>query len=333
LTIRTGVIGIGKWGINHARVYSELEGVELVGLADRNPAVSTLAERFGTAYFPDYQDLLDEIDAVSVVVPTDLHYKVTRDCLEAGKHVLVEKPFTPDVDKGIELLKLARKNSLLLAVGYLFRFNAAVLALKDELKEIGDIQYITGRYIHSSKPPRKDSGVILNFGTHLIDILSFLVGRLPSTISCTKKHHISPIREDLAFITLDYNDFVACLEMSWLHPLKRRDLWIIGSNSKIKADLFEQMITRYPIQVMADKVVANPFVNVEINKNEPLKEELRHFLSTVGGQISRESSRLSIKTVVEAIITTRICELCQLSASSKKAVHLSIPHELDEFYP
>ena len=240
---KIGLIGAGKWGINHARVYSDLakQGLcKFVGIADVNPATKEEADKLGVKFFADYKDLLKEVDAVSVVVPTNLHYKVVKDCLNAGSHVLVEKPITSTSKEAKELIELAKKKKLVLMVGYLFRFNNAVKELKHLVKNMGQIQYITGRYVHSNKPPRRDSGVILNFGVHLIDILDYILEKKPKRIYCKKKNFLSKEREDVAFINLDYGDFIANLEVSWFHPEKARDLWIIAEKEKVYADLLGQ---------------------------------------------------------------------------------------------
>ena len=309
--MKVGVIGSGDWGRNHLRIYSELD-CELVGLADINPERKKLAEQYQIAFFTDYREMLKKVDAVSVVVPTDLHYQVVKDCLNAGVHVLVEKPITNDAASAKELIDLAKKKKLVLAVGYLFRFNAAVKKVKEELKGLGEIQYITGRYIHSNKPPRKDSGVIFNFGVHLVDILNFILADRPKKVYCQSTHSLSKEREDAALILLDYGRYFAALEMSWLHPLKKRDFWIVGSRAKIYADLFEQIVIKYPIDVGLSKTTIEPEINLEVNKNEPLQAELSAFLKAVkkGGNGIFEGS--------EELFTTRICELAWKSSKEHK---------------
>ncbi|MDO8481304.1 MAG: Gfo/Idh/MocA family oxidoreductase [Nanoarchaeota archaeon] len=311
--MKVGVIGSGDWGKNHLRIYSGLD-CELAGLADINPERRKLADHYGIPFFTDYKEMLKKVDAVSVVVPTDLHYRVVKDCLNAGVHVLVEKPITNDAASAKELIELAKKKKLVLAVGYLFRFNAAVKKVKEELKTIGDIQYITGRYIHSNKPPRKDSGVIFNFGVHLVDILNYILTDRPKKVFCTSTYSLSKEREDAAVITLDYGAYFASLEMSWLHPLKKRDFWIVGRKAKLYADLFEQIVIRYPIEVGADKTTASPEVNLEVNKNEPLQAELQAFLNAIkkGGNGVFEGN--------EELFTTRICELAEKSSKEHKEI-------------
>ncbi len=313
MSLKVGVIGAGRWGKNHVRVYSELD-CELVGIADINPESKKIADEFSVRFFRNYKDMLGEVDAVSVVVPTDLHYKVVMDCLDAGKHVIVEKPMTPKASLSMELIKKAKEKKLVLMVGYLFRFNAAVLELKKQLPGAGDIHYITTRFIHSNKPPRKDSGVILNFATHLVDILNFLTGREPDTVTCRKVNYLSKDREDCALMNLDYGDFPASLEVSWFHPHKKRDMWVIGSKEKIYVDFLEQVMVKYPIRVGKDSVVSEREVHVEIRKNEPLKDELKYFCgcASAGRQDGAEAEYM----------ITKVCEACLKSAESGRPVRV-----------
>lgn len=304
--VKIGVIGAGKWGKNHLRIFSELD-CELVGLADINPKMEELAKQYNIKFFRDYNELLKNVEAVTVVAPTNLHYKIVKDCLLKDKHVLVEKPITLNSNEAKELIDLAKERRLILAVGYLFRFNNAVKVLKEQIRNVGDINYITAAYTHSSKPARKDCGVIFNFGVHLIDILSFVLEKKPKKIFCKKHNHLSKEREDAAIIVLDYGDFIAELEVSWFHPLKRREIWIIGSKEKIYADLFEQIVIKYPIEVGYEKVSHEKEINLEVRKNEPLKEELKHFIKIVNNKkINNFAS--------EEYETTKICELCLKSA-------------------
>ncbi len=311
--LKVGVIGAGKWGTNHLRVYSELD-CRLVGIADVDASKSELAKRFNIKFFADYKQLLKEVDAVSIVVPTNLHYEVASCCLEQGKHVLIEKPMTLDYKESLKLLELAKRKNLVLHIGYLFRFNAAVRKLKELVKSAGELQYITGRYIHSNKPPRRDCGVVFNFGIHLIDILSYVIDKKPLSVYCKKGNLLSKEREDYAFMILNYKNFSASLEASWLHPEKKRDFWIIGSRAKIYADLFEQIVKIYPIEITNDWIKREPEANVEINKNEPLKEEIKHFCECIIKGDCKEDA--------EGVFSVRLCELCLESAEKNKEVNV-----------
>ena len=311
--LRIGVIGAGKWGSNHIRVLQELqsEGMcELVGYSDRDKK-----KAFGCQYYESYKELLRFVDAVSIAVPTDMHYEVAKDCLLAGKHVLVEKPITLNSEEAKELIKISERENLILASGYIYRFNPAVLKLKERMREFGIIHNITMRYIHSHKPPRRDSGVIFNFASHLFDILLFLIG-IPKKLVCMKTNYISEEREDSAVILADYGDFYASLEVSWLHPLKRRDAWIIASERKVYVDFLEQKIVEHFIEVRQDETINRGFAEVKIEKKEPLKEELKHFIKCV------ERGKKPVNDAFSAYIVTKLCEIALKSTSGMMEVRI-----------
>jgi UDP-N-acetylglucosamine 3-dehydrogenase len=313
--LKIGLIGCGKWGMNHAKTLSSMKGCEFVGIADIFPETEKFAKQMKAKFFEHYQDMLPLVDAVSIVTPTDTHYKIVKDCLEARKHVIVEKPITSDSEKAYELVKLAEKNNVVLAVGYLFRFNNCVLKLKELIKKSGDINYITARYIHSTNPPRKDSGVIFNFGSHLIDTLNFILEKSPQRVFCKKIDCLSE-REDFAEIILDYGNFAACLEVSWLHPLKKRDMWIIADKKKVYADLLDQNLEVYDIEIRLDKSENKGSEKIYVKKNEPLTDELRHFIECI------KNGRKTINSGDDGALVTNICEKALESAKTGKWVVL-----------
>lgn len=313
--IKIGVIGAGKWGQNHVRTFSELD-CELVGIADPVPGSAELAKKYDIVYEKNYKDLLQKVDAVSIATPTDTHYEIVRDCLMSGKHVLVEKPITLDSKTAKKLVDISLEKDLILAVGHLFRFNPAVLKLKDEMKNIGDIDYITMRYIHSTNPPRTDSGTVFNFAIHMFDVLDLILGVSPKKIFCKAINHISPEREDCALISVDYGDFIALIEVSWLHPLKKRDIWVIGSREKIYSDLLEQTMTKHFIEISQKETKNSGCSEVKIRKSEPLKEELKHFIDCIEQKkIPDNNGKIGYEIV-------RLCEAAIRSAKTGKEVVL-----------
>ncbi|MFH1850494.1 MAG: Gfo/Idh/MocA family oxidoreductase [archaeon] len=318
--VKIGVIGAGMWGKNHVRTLSGLD-CNLAGLADINPAAEKMAAEFGISYHRDYRDMLKEVDAVTVAVPTDLHYGIVKECLRQKKHVMVEKPITLESEKARELVSIAKNANLILSVGYLYRFNASVVKLKELLKDAGRIQYITGRYIHSMKPPRKDSGAIFNLGIHLVDILNFILEERPVRVFSKKINCVAREREDSAVILLDYGEYFANLEVSCCHPLKRRDMWIIAEKQKIYADFFEQTVTVHPIRVRENDVVRDKETKIAIAQNEPLREELKHFCNCVSKKDRGALERI-MNIGEEEYYTTRLCELSLKSAETGRELTL-----------
>ena len=135
MSLRVGVIGVGYLGQHHARVFSGLEGVELVGIADIDSRITEeTACKYGCGCFSGYADLIRECDAVSIVTPTSTHHCIAMDCLNAGKDLFIEKPITERMDEAREIIEAAEKNSLILQVGHLERYNPGILAAMEMIK-------------------------------------------------------------------------------------------------------------------------------------------------------------------------------------------------------
>jgi predicted dehydrogenase len=137
--LRTAVIGVGYLGNFHAQKYAAIEGVDLVGVVDNDPKrAAEIAAALGTRAYSDHRELIGQVDAVSVVVPTQFHHAVAKDFLAAGVHVLIEKPITVTIEEADELIELAEKTGAVFQVGHLERFNPVLVALDGVLREIGD---------------------------------------------------------------------------------------------------------------------------------------------------------------------------------------------------
>ena len=314
--VKVGLVGVGKWGLNHLRSISELD-CDFVGFSDVDAGKKKFAEEYGVGFFSDYTKLLPKVDAVVVTTPTDTHYEVVMGCLDAGKHVFVEKPIASSSMESKKLVDLAKRKNLVLSVGYLYRFNNSVKRLKEVIKEVGEIQYISCRYVHSTKPPRKDSGVIFNLGIHPMDILNFVLDEKPSSVFAKKSNLLSEEFEDSAMVLFDYEDFFATVEVSCVHPEKKRDMWVIAEKEKLYVDFFDQKILRYPLTVSYEKVDRKEVFEEKLDKNEPLKDELDYFIRFVekkvrGGVVDSENVGR------EDFYTTLMCELSIKSAESGK---------------
>jgi predicted dehydrogenase len=318
--IKIGIIGIGKWGQNHLKSLTHLP-CTLCGIADTDPTRKTLADQYHTPFYQNYHDLLPHVDAVTITTPTDTHFQVVMDCLTAGKHVLVEKPIATTSQESKQLVTYAQHHNLILSVGYLYRFNNAIIKTKELLPHIGKIQYITSRYIHSTKPPRQDSGAILNLGIHPIDILTYITGKKPTRVYAKKQNLLSPRYEDSAMMLFDYQTFFATIEVSCTHPEKKRDLWIIAEKEKLYIDYFTQKIIRYPLQVTYQNVTREDSHEEPLTPNEPLKDELHYFIDLVDKQDQQKI--LDTENIgKEEYYTTRACELSIRSAETGKEMQI-----------
>ena len=171
--LRAAVIGVGYLGRFHAQKFQANQHVDLVGVVDTDSKrVAEVAAEVETRAFTDYKEVLLLVDLVSIVVPTQYHYAVAKDCFDAGCHVLLEKPVTQTVAEAEELIDLAKSKKLVFQVGHLERFNPAVMALKGVLK---NPQFIESHRLAPFKTRGTDVNVVLDLMIHDIDILLSMV--------------------------------------------------------------------------------------------------------------------------------------------------------------
>lgn len=312
--VRIGLIGCGRWGKNHANTLAKLT-CEFVGVADADETKKEFVESLGTRYFRDYKELLPFIDAVVVAVPTSMHFPVVKDALGQGKHVLVEKPVTLTSRDTKELVDLAKEKNLILSVGYIYRFHPVVRELKRRLKDVKNIHYITARCTGGQNRLWADSGAIVNFGVHFIDILNFIFGARPVKAYAIKQNLLDAHREDSASVKLIYPKFFVTLELSCVHPEKARDMWVIGDTQKLYADFNAQTLKAYNFSLDEKGNISGSTVAEipEIAKGDPLSEELTYFINSVANYDSRTYEDIQ-NIGREEPHTTLICETALQSA-------------------
>ncbi len=282
--LRVGVVGVGALGQHHARCYSELEGCELVGVADidRRAATRVAAQCNCQAFF-DGGLLLDRVDAVSVVVPTSAHYEVASVFLQHGVHVLVEKPITSDLAEARKLIEMAQEHNLILQVGHIERFNAAVVRLNEVLTRPGFIEcHRLGPY----DPRVRDVGAVLDLMIHDIDIILQIVKSPLTSIEATGVPIISR-REDIANARLKFESgCIANLTVSRVTPTKLRKIRIFQPDTYISLDYQKQSMEIYHREEIPNARPDEPQAQIvrkriRLKREEPLRAELRHFIDCV----------------------------------------------------
>lgn len=273
--VRVGVIGLGQWGRNHVRTYAGLPDVELTGVADINTAeLRGVANRYKTTPFTDYRKLLGRVDAVSVVVPTQLHYEVARFFLDAGVHVLVEKPMTATTREAEDLVELAHRKNLVLLVGHLERFKPAVRRLAELA---GSPLFIQARRVRPYDRTRTmDVGVVMDLMIHDIDIvLSLVRGRIVDLGGLAVR--VRNTQEDLAVATLTLSTgCVAWLLASRVSADKAAEIEVATTERVIRLDYLKQRLFIHPFHGEIEDMV--------IHGDEPLRAELQHFVNCVHGE-------------------------------------------------
>ncbi len=201
--IKTAVIGVGHLGQAHARVHASLEQAELVAVCDINEASGrAIAERHGTRFVRDYRELLDEVEAVSVGAPTVNHHEITLAFLEAGVHVLVEKPIARTLDEADEMIRLAESKKLILQVGHIERFNPAFVALQRRLTRP---RFFEAHRMGVFTPRSLDIDVVMDLMVHELDIIASLVKSEVAKLDAVGIPILTP-KIDLANARLEFAD-------------------------------------------------------------------------------------------------------------------------------
>ena len=302
---RAAVIGLGSMGANHARVYSQLNGVELVGCSDVNKSSQPAA--CGSQFYTDYKELLkkESPDFVSICVPTTLHKTVAAYSLSQGINTLVEKPIADSEKNAKAIINAAKKSGAKLAVGHIERFNPVISALKKFLFSNGAKIFSINIERVGPIPPRiKDVGVVLDLGTHDIDLISFLTKQKISSVYCTTNTYSNPSKhEDSAHINLSLKSGIsASITTNWLTPYKQRKIEVITDKNVVQGDLKEQKLFEFSKSSNSQK-------ELPVEKSEPLALELQAFVNNS-----------STATGEEGLYALKIAQLCLKSAKGKKVM-------------
>ncbi|WP_049914598.1 Gfo/Idh/MocA family protein [Haloterrigena salina] len=302
--IRAGVIGVGSMGENHARVYSELQDVELACVADHDEEV---ARRVADAYATDavaFETVLERCDVVTVAVPTRAHYDVVSDCLNADVHVLVEKPIAETTEQGRALAELAEERGLVLQVGHIERFNPAVQTVTDLLEDL-DVISVEAERLGPPLDRTALGNVVFDLMVHDLDIVASLLEDRPDSVTATGTES-----GQYATATLEFDDVVASLTASRVTQKKVRTLTVTARECLVEVDYLEQSVLihrdSYPEYLTDDgkrryrheSVVERP----RVDNGEPLRHELESFV---------EAARNDSEPVVTAEDGIRALEMVQ----------------------
>lgn len=324
-TTRIAVIGCGYWGVNYLRVVSELSDTQLAAICEpRRERLEEVGARFPGAALVDNLDVLldrDDIDAVVVATGAKTHFDVTRRCLEAGKHVLVEKPLATESADAERLVEMAADAGVILMVGHTFIYNPSVGKIRDYIESgtLGQIYYLYSRRTNLG-PVRHDVNAIWDLAPHDVSVFNHLLGANPSWVSATGARLLRNAREDVGFVTLGYpNGVVGNIHVSWADPNKVRELVVVGSQCRV---VFDDVNQSEPIRVF-DKSVLVPssetaapsgdyplhirdgdIISPRIVQSEPLKNQVRHFLeclATSSPPLTSGKEGAAVVKVMEAI--------------------------------
>lgn len=240
--IRVAVMGLGHWGPNLARNIAALPHAHLHSLCDIDPErLEYVGHQYPGAKRQGDSDAVlgdPEVDAVIIATPACTHFELASAALRAGKHVMVEKPLAQTSGQCRELIALSEEHGLVLMVGHVFLYNAAVRKVKEYIDsgELGQIHYIYSQRLNLGII-RQDVNVLWNFAPHDVSILCYWLDAVPERVSARGYSYIQPGIEDVVFLTLDFPDGVgANVHISWLDPNKVRRMTVVGSHKMIVYD-------------------------------------------------------------------------------------------------
>jgi predicted dehydrogenase len=333
--INVGIIGAGYWGPNLIRNFNEIDEVNLKTVCDlRQERLDHIQNRFpGVHVTRDIKEVLNEdIDAVVIATPVSTHHRLAKQCLLAGKHVLVEKPLTCDSLEARDLIDTAAKQRLVLMAGHTFIYNPAVIALKEIIDsgEIGHVYYINGTRVNLGLY-QPDVNVLWDLAPHDISVLQYVLGMTPEAASARGGMYVKPGVFDVAYLTLYFpNGVMADLRVSWLDPCKIRSITIVGSKKMIVYDDIEPVDK---VKIYDKGVDIQPYTDTfeefhlayrygeatsyPLEWKEPLKVECLHFIECIlegKTPVTNGAEGLSVVQVIEA------AQKSLLNANTKECV-------------
>jgi predicted dehydrogenase len=303
--IKTAVIGVGSLGQAHARVHASLERVELVAVCDVNETRGReIASARATRFVRDYRELLDQVEAVSVATPTVSHCEISCAFLEAGVHVLVEKPIARSLDEADEMIRAAESKNLVLQTGHIERFNPAFVALR---RRIERPRFFEAHRMGVFTPRSLDIDVVMDLMVHELDIIASLVESEVIKIEAVGVPILTP-KIDLANARLEFaGGCVANITASRVAGERLRKLRVFQPNEYYSLDYAEQQVAALKL-IPPKGAGALPVITAEslrVEKREPLLAEIESFITAVqsrtapevGGADGRRALALAIEVL------------------------------------
>jgi predicted dehydrogenase len=296
VSVKIGVIGVGYLGQHHARIYSELEETELIAVVDIDEKrADAFAVKYGCEAYYNHKNILSKIDALSIATPTTTHYEIAFDCLRAGKDVLIEKPITVNIEEASDLITESEKKGCIIQVGHLERYNPAVMAASEMVKEP---MFIESERMSPFLGRGIDVDVTLDLMIHDVDIILSLTSSPVKDIRAVGAKVLTD-KVDVAKTWLEFeNGCIALITASRLSPEKRRWLKVFQKDSYISVDYQRCEVRRY---FRSGESIS--FDVIQAENKEPLKEELKDFIRCVQERkrpmVSAREGRDALKLVLE----------------------------------
>lgn len=293
--IRIGIIGLGYLGKFHYQKYKANKLVNLTSVVDTDTKNCSIVKEKGVQVFHKYQDIVDKVDAVSIVTPTVTHFKIAKYFLDNNKHVLLEKPMTETVAQAKKLNAIAQKNKCILQIGHLEQFNPAIRKLR---KYHCKPQFIEVHRLCQFNPRANDVNVVLDLMIHDIDIVLSIVNKKIENIEVSGKKILTNLT-DIANVRIKFKDnIVANLTASRISTKNERKMRIFSNNSYYSIDFINNELKKI------SKEKRNKFkaTNFNFKKTDVLKDEINNFIKTCLG---KEKSMTTGNSGLEALLVAK----------------------------
>jgi virulence factor len=329
--VRVGVIGLGRMGQHHCRVYSSQKNAQFVGVFDIDPKLAyETSIKYEVPAFQRLQDLLEQVDAVSIATPTPTHFEITTQCIDQKIHVLVEKPITEKTSNAEYLVKYLTGNDLILQVGHIERFNPTYIELKKVLENLKIIA-VNFRRLSPYRVSNTDVDVVLDLMVHDLDLCNDLTGRTPVEINA---HGLTPFSDSLDHVAaqLFYNGGpLITLTASRVTEQKIRSVEITTEEAYVEADFMNKSIAIHRgsrgeflgknhngVSYHQESVIERIIVpNVE-----PLSSEIKSFLDCI---TQKCEPRVPARAGLEAL---QLAQTISLLSSNQIQMHFEQPSSI-----
>ena len=315
--LRVGVVGVGVMGANHARVFSDLAEVKLVGIADTDPKQRAfVAQALQCTGYADVGALIEAgVDAITIAAPTHLHRDLALTCIRHGVHILVEKPIASSVEEGRAIIAAAERAGVTLMVGHVERFNPAVEAIKNAIRD-EDILSIAITRVGPFPPRMSNVGVVIDLAVHDIDLIcwftdSDIIDVQPQLSSAVAE------REDIALLQFrTASGVLAHINTNWLTPFKARNVTVATRKKYIMGDLLTRQVTEcFGFQPDGSYSMRH----LSVGHAEPLRTELQAFVSAV------RHAQTPAVTGAEGVASLEIAIRCLDGSATPTAVPTAVP--------
>lgn len=329
--LKVGVIGVGRMGQNHCRIYSNLRNVDLVGVHDTNQeAAKLVSQKYEIPFFEQRDELLDRVEAVSITTPTQPHFSIALECLNRCIHILVEKPITATFEQAQVLVEAAELCNSIVQVGHIERFNPAYRELKNVLESMQPLA-ISFRRLSPYKGSNKDVDVIFDLMTHDIDLALDLLGKEPSKIMAYGMDTFSGnVDHAMAHFCYEVGPLLT-LTASRITEHKIRSIEVTTPDAYLEVDLLNKNIlvhcgvtgeylhhnssVKYRQESIVERIVVPNY--------EPLLLELQHFIDcAINGKQPLVNVRDGFKTIwLASLIRESIKNVDEISLGIPLAVY------------